>query len=95
MPWFQVIASSLKEEEIAGLHEIFDMMDTDKSGTITLQELKEGLKSIGASVSDEELQTIMSQVSNSVSLWVALHSSSPQKLSVVLQFMWQNTTINE
>jgi len=37
-----VIAEGLKEEEIAGLREMFQMMDTDGSGTITVQELQEG-----------------------------------------------------
>ena len=58
----QVIAEGLKEEEIAGLREMFEMMDVDKSGTITLQELQEGLKKFGAKLSEEEIQKIMEEV---------------------------------
>eukprot|EP00271_Cylindrocystis_brebissonii_P017021 TRINITY_DN424_c0_g1_i1.p1 TRINITY_DN424_c0_g1~~TRINITY_DN424_c0_g1_i1.p1 ORF type:complete len:537 (+),score=138.81 TRINITY_DN424_c0_g1_i1:1054-2664(+) len=56
-----VIADSLQEEEIAGLKEMFKMMDADGSGTITLQELKEGLIKIGARVTEAELNRIMSE----------------------------------
>ncbi|ESQ40392.1 hypothetical protein EUTSA_v10012990mg [Eutrema salsugineum] len=40
----RVIAESLSEEEIAGLKEMFNMIDADKSGQITFEELKVGLK---------------------------------------------------
>ncbi|VAI14851.1 unnamed protein product [Triticum turgidum subsp. durum] len=40
----RVIAESLSEEEIGGLKELFKMIDTDNSGTITYEELKDGLK---------------------------------------------------
>ncbi|RHN57561.1 putative protein kinase CAMK-CDPK family [Medicago truncatula] len=35
-----VIASCLSEEEIMGLKQMFKGMDTDNSGTITIEELK-------------------------------------------------------
>ena len=35
----QVIAENLSEEEIAGLKEMFKMMDTDNSGQINYEEL--------------------------------------------------------
>ena len=57
----QFIATSLGEEEIAGLREMFLMMDTDRSGTITLGELRKGLESIGANVSDSEVQRILQE----------------------------------
>ncbi|KAI3809461.1 hypothetical protein L1987_25437 [Smallanthus sonchifolius] len=40
----EVIAMSLSEEEIAGLKEMFKMMDIDGSNQITLEELKIGLE---------------------------------------------------
>lgn len=43
----QVIAESMSEEEIGGLKELFKMIDTDNSGTITFDELKDGLKRMG------------------------------------------------
>nr|ADB19851.1 calcium-dependent protein kinase CDPK12 [Nicotiana tabacum] len=54
-----VIAESLSEEEIAGLKEMFKMIDTDNSGHITLDELKIGLKQFGADLSETEIQDLM------------------------------------
>ena len=58
----QVIAEGLKEEEIAGLREMFESMDTDGSGTITMEELRAGLKKFGASLSEDEIEKIMEEV---------------------------------
>eukprot|EP01025_Chloroclados_australasicus_P022122 TRINITY_DN2296_c0_g1_i1.p2 TRINITY_DN2296_c0_g1~~TRINITY_DN2296_c0_g1_i1.p2 ORF type:complete len:497 (-),score=108.07 TRINITY_DN2296_c0_g1_i1:352-1842(-) len=55
----RIIALNLPAEEIAGLKAMFQSIDTDKSGTITVQELKEALKLKGANLPDEELQNIM------------------------------------
>lgn len=54
-----VIAESLSEEEIAGLKEMFKMIDTDDSGQITLDELKIGLKQFGADLSETEIRDLM------------------------------------
>ena len=59
----QVIAERLSEEEIAGLKEVFKMIDADNSGSITFDELKTGLKKLGSSLSDTEIQTLMEAVS--------------------------------
>ncbi len=37
-----------QKKEIAGLKEMFKMIDTDNSGQITFEELKAGLKRFGA-----------------------------------------------
>ncbi|CAI5508220.1 unnamed protein product [Closterium sp. Naga37s-1] len=55
----RVIAESLSEEEISGLKQTFEMMDTDRSGTITFEELKAGLQRIGANMQDSEVQELM------------------------------------
>ncbi|XP_057980729.1 calcium-dependent protein kinase 1-like [Malania oleifera] len=55
----RVIAESLSEEEIAGLKEIFKMIDTDNSGQITFEELKAGLKSFGANLKESEIYDLM------------------------------------
>ncbi|EER98014.1 calcium-dependent protein kinase 17 [Sorghum bicolor] len=55
----RVIAENLSEDEIAGLREMFKMLDTDNSGQITLEELKSGLKRIGANLKDSEITTLM------------------------------------
>lgn len=44
MQALRVIASNLPEIEIHGLREMFVAMDTDKSGTISMEELKEALR---------------------------------------------------
>ncbi|CAK9172417.1 unnamed protein product [Ilex paraguariensis] len=57
--FLQVIAESLSEEEIAGLKEMFKMMDTDNSGQITFEELKAGLKKVGANLKESEIYDLM------------------------------------
>lgn len=55
----RVIAERLSEEEIGGLKELFKMIDTDNSGTITFDELKEGLKRVGSELMESEIQDLM------------------------------------
>ncbi|XP_060186789.1 calcium-dependent protein kinase 1-like [Lycium barbarum] len=55
----RVIAESLSEEEIAGLKEMFKMIDTDNSGQITFEELKVGLKRVGANLKESEIYDLM------------------------------------
>nr|CAB3492948.1 unnamed protein product [Digitaria exilis] len=55
----RVIAESLSEEEIAGLKEMFKMLDADNSGHITLEELKTGLQRVGATLMDSEINALM------------------------------------
>ncbi|PWZ45066.1 Calcium-dependent protein kinase 13 [Zea mays] len=52
-------AESLSEEEIAGLKEMFQTMDTDNSGAITYDELKEGLRKYGSTLKDTEIRDLM------------------------------------
>ncbi|PON40805.1 Calcium dependent protein kinase [Trema orientale] len=55
----RVIAETLSEEEIAGLKEMFKMIDADNSGQITLEELKNGLERVGANLKDSEIHGLM------------------------------------
>ncbi|XP_044462027.1 calcium-dependent protein kinase 1-like [Mangifera indica] len=55
----RVIAETLSEEEIAGLKEMFKMIDTDDSGQITFEELKAGLKRVGANLKESEIYDLM------------------------------------
>ncbi|XP_071725201.1 calcium-dependent protein kinase 1-like isoform X2 [Rutidosis leptorrhynchoides] len=55
----RVIAESLSEEEIAGLKEMFKMIDADNSGQITFEELKAGLKRVGANLKESEIYDLM------------------------------------
>ncbi|KAL8129549.1 hypothetical protein V2J09_018704 [Rumex salicifolius] len=55
----RVIAERLSEEEIAGLREMFISMDTDNSGAITFEELRDGLKRYGSTLKDNEIRNLM------------------------------------
>ncbi|PKI56864.1 hypothetical protein CRG98_022751 [Punica granatum] len=55
----KVIAESLTEEDIKGLKAMFTNMDTDKSGTITYDELKSGLARLGSRLSETEVKQLM------------------------------------
>ncbi|KAI5433345.1 Calcium-dependent protein kinase 17, variant 2 [Lathyrus oleraceus] len=55
----KVIASCLSEEEIMGLKQMFKGMDTDNSGTITIEELKQGLAKQGTRLSEQEVKQLM------------------------------------
>ncbi|KAG8381056.1 hypothetical protein BUALT_Bualt06G0082300 [Buddleja alternifolia] len=55
----RVIAETLSEEEIAGLKEMFKMIDADNSGQITFEELKAGLKRVGANLNESEIYDLM------------------------------------
>lgn len=61
----KVIAGCLSEEEIRGLKEMFKGMDTDNSGTITLEELKQGLAKQGTKLSEYEVKQLMEAVRSS------------------------------
>ncbi|CAA7405251.1 unnamed protein product [Spirodela intermedia] len=55
----RVIAERLSEEEIGGLKELFKMIDTDNSGTITFDELKNGLRRVGSELMESEIRALM------------------------------------
>ncbi|GJS25760.1 calcium-dependent protein kinase 7-like protein [Tanacetum coccineum] len=51
---FQVIAESLSDEEVAGIRQGFDLMDTKKQGTINITELKAGLQKLGHQIPNSD-----------------------------------------
>ncbi|TVU20110.1 hypothetical protein EJB05_36303, partial [Eragrostis curvula] len=55
----KVVAENLSEEEIVGLKEMFKSLDTDSSGTITLEELRTGLPKLGTKITESELRQLM------------------------------------
>lgn len=63
LDFLKVIAENLSEEEIKGLKQMFNNMDTDGSGTITYEELKTGLSKLGSKLSEAEIQQLMEAVS--------------------------------
>ncbi|GMI86832.1 hypothetical protein HRI_002352500 [Hibiscus trionum] len=59
----KVIAESLSsEEEIKGLKQMFKNIDTDGSGTITLDELRDGLARLGSKLTEPEIKQLMEAV---------------------------------
>jgi calcium-dependent protein kinase len=46
-----------------GLKQMFKGMDTDNSGTITIEELKQGLAKQGTKLSETEVKQLMEAVS--------------------------------
>lgn len=55
----QVIAESLSAEEVAGIKQGFDLMDTNKQGKINVVELKAGLQKLGHQIPDSDVQMLM------------------------------------
>lgn len=47
---------------------MFNNMDTDRSGTITYEELKTGLSRLGSTLTEEEIRQLMDAVRNLVQL---------------------------
>ncbi|KAK9857574.1 hypothetical protein WJX84_007746 [Apatococcus fuscideae] len=58
----QVIASTMNAEEIAGLRSLFQALDADKNGSITVEELREGMARQGSKVSQVEIQQLLAQM---------------------------------
>ncbi|KAL6503000.1 Calcium-dependent protein kinase 7 [Orobanche hederae] len=55
----RVVAEHLSVEEVAGIKEAFDMMDTGKKGKINFEEFKIGLHKLGHQIADTDIQTLM------------------------------------
>ncbi|PWA35531.1 calcium-dependent protein kinase SK5 [Artemisia annua] len=59
----EVLAETLSEEEIGGLKELFKLIDTKKSGTITIEEMKEGMRRVSSDLLESEIKDLMDAVS--------------------------------
>jgi Ca2+-binding EF-hand superfamily protein len=59
----EVVAKNLPVEEIDNYTKMFHTMDKDNDGTLTLEELKEGLRINGHPVPDTEIQMLLEAVS--------------------------------
>ncbi|XP_010912114.1 calcium-dependent protein kinase 8 [Elaeis guineensis] len=55
----RVVAKQLPVEEVTSLKQMFHMMDKDKNGHLTFEELKEGLHINGERVPEPDLQMLM------------------------------------
>ncbi|KAM3258881.1 hypothetical protein ACQJBY_050569 [Aegilops geniculata] len=54
-----VVAKNLPAEDIENYTQMFQMIDKDKDGTLTLEELKEGLRINGHAVPETEIQMLL------------------------------------
>lgn len=55
----RVIAELLTGEEVEGIRTMFNMMDVDKTGFLTFEQLKAGLYKIGSQLAEPEIQQLM------------------------------------
>ncbi|GAV90073.1 Pkinase domain-containing protein/EF_hand_5 domain-containing protein [Cephalotus follicularis] len=55
----RVVADMLPDDQIDGLKEMFYLMDTDKNGDLSFEELKDGFHKIGQPVPDPDVQMLM------------------------------------
>mmetsp|Transcript_9123 Transcript_9123/g.15943 ORF Transcript_9123/g.15943 Transcript_9123/m.15943 type:complete len:479 (-) Transcript_9123:616-2052(-) len=55
-----VVGQHLSTDDIAGLKELFKSIDEDKSGTITVAEMRKALSQWGHKISEAELSSLMS-----------------------------------
>lgn len=67
------MAKNLSEEEIKDLKTTFNNINTDKSGTVTPEELKRGLTTLGSKVSETEVKQLIEAVSYHCSLLLFLY----------------------
>jgi len=54
-----VIAQQLTEEEIGKLRDVFETMDTDQTGVVSIKELSEAMQKGGFSMLEEEVKTLL------------------------------------
>ena len=62
----QVIAEHLSVEEVAGIKEGFQLMDTSNKGRINIDELRVGLQKLGHQIPEPDIQILMEAVSTNV-----------------------------
>lgn len=55
----RVVADHLSVEEVAGIKEAFDMMDSGKKGKVNLEEFRIGLHKLGHQIPDADIQILM------------------------------------
>jgi calcium-dependent protein kinase len=58
----KIVAKALPSQEIIGIREMFKAIDKDGSGCITINELREGLKTKGAELNLTEVESIVNQI---------------------------------
>ncbi|KAF8395847.1 hypothetical protein HHK36_019801 [Tetracentron sinense] len=82
----QVVAEHLSMEEVAGIKEAFQVMDTGSNGKINLKDLRVGLQNLGQQISDPDLQILMEAV-------ISVHirkMGNDDHLHKAFEFFYQN-----
>ncbi|XP_030939088.1 calcium-dependent protein kinase 10-like [Quercus lobata] len=55
----RVIAEHLSVEEVEVIKDMFSLMDTDKDGKVTYEELRAGLRKVGSQLAEPEIKMLM------------------------------------
>ena len=58
----QVIAEHLTVEEVEIIRDMFMLMDADRDGRVTYDELKAGLRKVGSQLGEPEIKLLMEVV---------------------------------
>lgn len=57
-----MIAEHLSVEEVEIIRDMFTLMDTNKDGKVTYEELKAGLRKVGSQLAEPEMKMLMEVV---------------------------------
>lgn len=59
-------------EEVEGLKAMFNMMDTNRSGVLTFEEFKTGLRKLGSHLAEQEIRQLMDTVGHATYFEISL-----------------------
>ena len=59
---FQIIAELLSGDEVDGLKNMFSVMDTNKTGVISVEQFKKGLHNLGSQLAESDIQQLVDAV---------------------------------